>query len=172
MTEVKLRSKQPITSKAASIETLKLERFAFAKAIGEGRVATGEVNTVPVGKYAKASLVKLNLWDLVEPHLAMSENVRAALAFVARNEEALGIVYDTDAAAEPMVKIVAILWPASYWSWGPALSKTAACGSSSGGKVRILYPIGLADAIPIPHDRDQIEIRSTSSRVTSSARRS
>ena len=64
---------------------------------------------MPIGRYAKASLLKLGLWDIVEPHLAMTDNVRAALAFVARGEAKLGIVYATDAAAEPGVKIVATI---------------------------------------------------------------
>jgi molybdate transport system substrate-binding protein len=96
-----------VAPKSAAIDTLALDRDALAKAIGDGRLATGEVNTVPVGRYAKASLVKLGLWDVVEPRLAMTDNVRAALAFVARGEAKLGIVYATDAAAEPGVKIVA-----------------------------------------------------------------
>ena len=62
---------------------------------------------MPVGKYAKAALTKLGLWDAVQPHLAMTADVRTALAFVARGEAGLGIVYATDAAAEPNVKVVA-----------------------------------------------------------------
>ena len=98
-----------VAPKSSAIETLALDREALAKAIGDGRVATGEVNTVPIGRYAKASLIKLGLWEVVEPHLAMTDNVRAALAFVARGEARLGIVYATDAAAEPGVKIVATI---------------------------------------------------------------
>jgi molybdate transport system substrate-binding protein len=96
-----------VAPKSATFDAIALDRDALTKAIGQGRVATGEVNTVPIGKYAKASLTKLGLWDLVEPHLAMTDNVRAALGFVARSEAVLGIVYATDAAAEPSVKIVA-----------------------------------------------------------------
>ena len=96
-----------VAPKAASIDTLPLEAAALEQAIGSGRMATGEVNTVPAGEYAKASLTKLGLWSVAEPHLAMTSDVRAALAFVARGEAALGIVYATDAAAEPAVKIVA-----------------------------------------------------------------
>jgi len=98
-----------VAPKSAAIEALALDRYALAKALGDGRLATGEVETVPVGKYAKASLTKLGLWEVVEPHLAMTDNVRAALAFVARGEAKLGIVYATDAAAEPGVKIVAAI---------------------------------------------------------------
>ena len=96
-----------VAPKDAPIDALAFDAQAFEQAIGSGRLATGEVATVPVGKYAKASLTKLGLWSVVEPRLAMTSDVRAALAFVARGEAALGIVYATDAAAEPAVKIVA-----------------------------------------------------------------
>ncbi len=96
-----------VAPKSSALDSLALDRGAFVKAIGDGRLATGEVGTVPIGKYAKAALTKLGLWDAVEPKLAMTDNVRAALGFVARGEAALGIVYATDAAAEPGVKIVA-----------------------------------------------------------------
>jgi molybdate transport system substrate-binding protein len=98
-----------VAQKTSPIDALALDRDALAKAIGDGRLATGEVKTVPIGRYAKASLLKLGLWDIVEPHLAMTDNVRAALAFVSRGEARLGIVYATDAAAEPGVKIVAMI---------------------------------------------------------------
>ncbi len=58
------------------------------------------------GKYAKASLTALGVWDSVQGHLAQAENVRVALSYVARGEAPLGIVYTTDAMAEPRVKIV------------------------------------------------------------------
>ena len=94
----------PATSE---LSTLNFTPDAFAQALGDGKLATGEVNSVPVGMYAKVALQKLNLWTIVEPKLAQGENVRAALAFVARNEASLGIVYATDARVEKNVKIVA-----------------------------------------------------------------
>jgi molybdate transport system substrate-binding protein len=86
--------------------------FDLAKLAGDGKVATGDVKAVPVGKYAKAALEKLGAWTAVEPKMAMAENVRAALALVARSEAPLGIVYSTDAKVEPGVKIVGT-FPAS-----------------------------------------------------------
>jgi molybdate transport system substrate-binding protein len=80
--------------------------FDLAKLAGDGRVTTGDVKAVPVGKYAKAALEKLGAWTAAEPKMAMAENVRAALALVARGEAALGIVYETDAKVEPGVKII------------------------------------------------------------------
>jgi molybdate transport system substrate-binding protein len=80
--------------------------FDLAKLAGDGRIATGDVKAVPVGKYAKAALEKLGSWSAAEPKFAMAENVRAALTLVGRGEAALGIVYETDAKVEPNVKIV------------------------------------------------------------------
>jgi molybdate transport system substrate-binding protein len=80
--------------------------FDLAKLAGDGKVATGDVKSVPVGKYAKAALEKLGAWTAAEPKFAMAESVRAALTLVARGEANLGIVYSTDAKVEPGVKIV------------------------------------------------------------------
>jgi len=80
--------------------------FDLAKLIGDGRIATGEVSSVPAGKYARSALEKLGIWASVEKRFAMADNVRAALALVARGEAVLGIVYETDARIEPGVKIV------------------------------------------------------------------
>jgi molybdate transport system substrate-binding protein len=80
--------------------------FDLAKLAGDGRIATGDVKAVPVGKYAKAALEKLGAWSAAEPKFAMADSVRAALTLVARNEAVLGIVYSTDAKVEPGVRIV------------------------------------------------------------------
>jgi molybdate transport system substrate-binding protein len=80
--------------------------FDLAKLAGDGKIATGDVKAVPVGKYAKAALEKLGAWQAAEPKFAMAESVRAALALVARGEAVLGIVYSTDAKVEPGVRIV------------------------------------------------------------------
>lgn len=80
--------------------------FDLAKLAGSGRIATGDVNAVPVGKYARAALEKLGAWQAAAPKFAMAESVRGALTLVARGEAALGIVYGTDARVEPGVKIV------------------------------------------------------------------
>ena len=82
--------------------------FDLAKLAGDGRIATGDVAAVPVGKYAKAALEKLGSWQAAAPKFAMAESVRAALALVARGEAVLGIVYETDAKVEPGVKIVGV----------------------------------------------------------------
>src|SRR5579864_8881418 len=81
--------------------------FDLVKALGGGRLAMADTSAVPAGKYGKAALEKLGVWDSVSGQIAQAENVRAALALVARGEAPLGIVYQTDAAVEPGVKIIA-----------------------------------------------------------------
>jgi molybdate transport system substrate-binding protein len=84
----------------------------IAKLAGGGRIAVADTQAVPAGLYAKAALTALGAWQATEPKLAQAENVRATLAYVARGETPLGIVYSTDAHAEPKVKIVGV-FPAS-----------------------------------------------------------
>jgi molybdate transport system substrate-binding protein len=88
--------------------------FDLAGALGSGRLAMADPGSVPAGKYGKAALQELGVWDSVVAKIAPAEDVRAALRFVARGEAPLGIVYATDAAAEPGVKIVAAFPPDSY----------------------------------------------------------
>src|SRR5579872_5319388 len=88
--------------------------FDLARLAGNGRIATGDVNSVPVGKYAKAALERLGAWEAAAPKFAMAESVRAALTLVARGEATLGIVYATDARIEPGVKIVGAFPPDSH----------------------------------------------------------
>src|SRR5581483_9136010 len=75
--------------------------FPIRKALGNGRLALADPSAVPAGKYAKAALEKLGVWDEISGRIAAAENVRAALALVARGEAPLGVVYRTDAAVEP-----------------------------------------------------------------------
>ncbi len=80
----------------------------LAKALGGGRLAIGNVDSVPAGKYGKAALEKLGLWASVADKLAQAESVRAALLLVSRGEAPLGVVYWTDAASGASVKIAGI----------------------------------------------------------------
>jgi len=100
----------------------------LARALGGGRLAIADPVAVPAGKYAKAALSKLGVWDSLAGRLAPAENVRAALAYVARGETPLGIVYATDAHAEPRVRVIGT-FPASTHP-------------------RILYPAALVKATP------------------------
>jgi len=82
--------------------------FDLTAALGEGRLATADPDSVPAGKYARAALTKLGVWQSVSDRLVRGENVRAALAYVARGEAPLGIVYQTDAQAEKRVRVVGV----------------------------------------------------------------
>ncbi|WP_442582898.1 molybdate ABC transporter substrate-binding protein [Mesorhizobium sp. ASY16-5R] len=80
--------------------------FDLAHLVGDGKLAMANVDSVPAGKYGKAALEKLGVWASVEGKVAQAENVRAALALVSTGEAPVGIVYQTDAAADKKVKIV------------------------------------------------------------------
>jgi molybdate transport system substrate-binding protein len=99
--------------------------FALAAALGTGRLALADPAAVPAGKYARAALTSLGVWDSVASRIAAAENVRAALLLVSRGEAALGVVYFTDAMADTGVTIVdtfpatthpAIVYPAALLS--------------------------------------------------------
>lgn len=104
-----------IAPKHSKIDNVTIAQgFDLAKLAGDGRITTGDVKAVPVGKYAKAALEKLGAWTAAAPKFAMAENVRAALALVSRGEAVLGIVYSTDARVDPGVKIVGTFPAASH----------------------------------------------------------
>ena len=87
---------------------------SLSAALGNRRLAVGQTRSVPAGKYARASLESLDAWDSVKSKLAESESVRAALMLVARGETPLGIVYLSDAKAEPAVRVVAVFPEGSH----------------------------------------------------------
>jgi len=117
-----------------STVTLKLApRAPLLAALGsQGRLATGEPSSVPAGKYAKAALTSLGLWADVEARLAPAENVRVALSYVARGEAPLGIVYATDAAAEPKVRVVDVFAESTHppITYPVAVTKTAGAAAA------------------------------------------
>lgn len=78
----------------------------LARLLGDGRLAVGDPNHVPAGLYARQALEGLGLWAQVKDKLAQASNVRAALALVDRGEASAGIVYETDAAISPRVRVV------------------------------------------------------------------
>lgn len=80
--------------------------FGLRAALGDGRLALADTTAVPAGKYAKAALTTLGVWDAIADRTAPAENVRAALRLVARGEAPLGVVYATDAGAESAVRVV------------------------------------------------------------------
>ena len=109
--------------------TLRIDQLSgrsLLAALGrKGRLATGDPDSVPAGKYAQAALTSLDLWRQLAPRLARTENVRVALSYVARGEAPLGIVYATDALAEPRVRTVTLFPESSHPPITYPVAKTA-----------------------------------------------
>jgi molybdate transport system substrate-binding protein len=129
-----------IAPKDSSIDKVSIAPgFDLAKLAGQGRIATGDVSSVPVGKYARAALEKLGAWETAAPKFAMAESVRAALTLVARGEAVLGIVYATDAKVEPAVKIVGTFPADSHPPIIYPVAATASAGSGATGYLAFLH---------------------------------
>lgn len=108
-----LGNKLVLIAPAGSNVTLTIgPNFPLAQALGDGRLAMADPASVPAGKYGKASLEALGVWTSVAGKIAPAQDVRATLIYVSRGEAPLGIVYQTDAAADKGVKIVGA-FPAS-----------------------------------------------------------
>lgn len=124
----------------SSLRSVAVARPAsFRAALGSGRLSVAETVSVPAGRYAKQSLIFLGLWESASKQLAEAENVRAALAFVARGEAPLGIVYATDAQAEPRVRVIAVFPERSHDPIVyPAARLTSADPSASKGFIAFL----------------------------------
>jgi molybdate transport system substrate-binding protein len=103
-----------IAPKDSRVDLVIRPGFDIAGAVGGGRLAMADPAAVPAGLYGKAALERLGAWPAVANRIAAAENVRAALLLVARGEAPLGIVYRTDAAAEPGVRIVATFPPDTH----------------------------------------------------------
>lgn len=112
--------------------------FKLAEALGDGKLSVADPASVPAGKYAKAALTNLGVWDSVSGKLASADNVRGALAFVARGEAPLGIVYKTDALIEPKVTIVGTFPEKSH--------------------APILYPVALIKSSASPNAKDFLAV--------------
>jgi molybdate transport system substrate-binding protein len=112
-------------------------------ALGEGRLAMAMVEAVPAGIYGREALGSLGLWNDVAPRVAQAENVRAALALVARGEAPLGIVYATDAAAEDGVSVVATFPEGSH---GPILYPAALTAGAGEAAASLLDHLASAEA--------------------------
>lgn len=101
----------PVDSK---VELGIVPNFPLATQLKDGRLSVGDPDHVPVGIYTKQALTNLGVWDQVSGKLARGDSVRAALAYVERGECPLGIVYTTDAAIDPKVRIVAVFPESSH----------------------------------------------------------
>lgn len=104
--------------------------FDLAGRLGDARLAMANVDAVPAGRYGKAALEKLGVWASVSSKVAQAENVRAALLLVSRGEAPMGIVYQTDAAADAGVKVVGVFPEDTH--------------------PPIIYPIALSDKVTHP----------------------
>ena len=113
--------------------------FALASALGErGRIATGDPASVPAGRYARAALQQLKVWDSVASRIIPADNVRTALNFVARGEAPLGIVYATDARAENRVRVVDVFPDATHEPIRYPAAATATAGADAAGFLSFL----------------------------------
>lgn len=102
-----LRNALVLIAPAASRATLRIAPgFGLAAALGSGKLAMANPDSVPAGKYGKGALEALDVWKSVEKQVARAENVRAALTLVSRGEAPFGVVYRTDALADKGVQIV------------------------------------------------------------------
>jgi molybdate transport system substrate-binding protein len=135
----------PKDSKLDKVEIAK--GFDIAKLAGDGRIAVADVKAVPAGLYAKAALESLDAWAAAEPKLAMAMNVRATLAFVARGETPVGIVYETDAKIEPNVKIIGVFPDSSYPPVTYPTAATAAGASPAAARYLDFLRTGAVKAI-------------------------
>ncbi|MFO1304623.1 MAG: molybdate ABC transporter substrate-binding protein [Burkholderiales bacterium] len=124
-----LRNALVLVAPASSTASLQIvPGFALSAALGPNKLAMANPDSVPAGKYGKSALQSLGVWTSVEKQVARAENVRAALALVARGEAPFGIVYATDARADQGVRIVGT-FPAS--SHPPIVYPAAVLASSS-----------------------------------------
>jgi len=143
-----LRNRLVLIAPVDSRTSVKIEPgFPLARILGDGRLAMANPDAVPAGKYGKASLEALGVWREVQSKVAAAENVRAALVLVSRREAPLGIVYRTDAAVEPKVRVVAefpenshppIIYPAAVTATGKS-SATAFLDSLSAPAGRAVF---------------------------------
>jgi molybdate transport system substrate-binding protein len=107
--------------------------FDLAGLLGDGRLAMANVDAVPAGRYGRAALEALGVWASVEDRVAQAENVRAALALVSTGEAPLGIVYATDAAADPGVRVLATFPADTHPPIVYPAAETAASDSADAG---------------------------------------
>ncbi len=119
-----------IAPKGTNLRVEIKQGFRLASLVGQGHLALANTDAVPAGKYAKAALNALGVWEQVKGRIAQAENVRAALLLVSRGEAPLGIVYESDAVSDPSVVTVGIFPEATH--------------------PRIIYPIALTSGSTSP----------------------
>jgi molybdate transport system substrate-binding protein len=107
--------------------------FDLAGALGDRRLALADPASVPAGRYAKAALTALGVWDRIASKVVQAENVRVALEYVARGEAPYGIVYATDAKVAPAVRVVGTFPDSTHAPivYPAALTRTASPGAKA-----------------------------------------
>jgi molybdate transport system substrate-binding protein len=127
-----LSNRLALIAPADSSVSLTIEpNFPLAAALDGGRLATGDPDNVPVGRYARSALTSLGVWNDVADRLVRAEDVRTALAFVARGEAPLGIVYATDARIEKKVRLVGLFPESSHPPITYPMALTKAAGADA-----------------------------------------
>jgi molybdate transport system substrate-binding protein len=134
-----------IAPKGKAFEVKFENTFDFAKAF-EGRLCTGDVDSVPVGIYAKEALTFLGWWKELKPRMVGTQDVRGALAFVERGECLAGIVYETDAKASSKVELLGAFPQASH---SPVLYPIAALTSAKKNSLAYLIYLQSPDALAV-----------------------
>ena len=137
-----------IAGKDSTIQLQIKPGFPLAQALGDGRLAVADPDSVPAGRYARSALTSLGVWGSVAERLVRAENVRVALTYVARGEAPLGIVYETDAKSEPAVKVVdvfpenshlPIVYPAALTTHGTSAGAKAFLEYTKGPKAKAVF---------------------------------
>ena len=106
---------------------------ALLARLGDGRLALAMTDSVPAGKYARQAFTSLGVWEALQGRTAEVDNVRAALMLVARGEAPLGVVYGSDARAEPRVRVVAVFPATSHPPIVYPAARVAASGHPGAG---------------------------------------
>lgn len=129
-----------LVAPAGSATQIKIApHFALAAALGKnGRLSTGDPDSVPAGKYARSALTALGVWNEVSDRLIRAENVRSALSFVSRGEAPLGIVYETDALVDRKVRIVDVFPAGSHLPIVYPVAATAGAQATAKGLLTYL----------------------------------
>jgi molybdate transport system substrate-binding protein len=130
-----LRNRLVLIAHGREATAVDLDRDSLTDRLGAARLAMALVDAVPAGVYGKAALTSLGLWEPLAPNVVQAENVRAALALVARGEAGYGIVYATDAVAEDNVTVVATFPVETY----PPIVYPAAMTSESSNPAAVAF---------------------------------
>ena len=141
-TRVDVASNALVLIGPAGAAPVALTAEALTARLGSGRLAMALVDAVPAGIYGRAALRALGAWDAVAPHVAQTDNVRAALALVALGEAPLGVVYATDAAAEPRVAVLATFPEGSHPSIVYPAARTAGAADRAAADAFLAFLAG------------------------------